>query len=75
MVSSITPVSLRHALGKSITSPKGQREKCNFKEFQLRAFGFLGKFNGKARGKLEKFFQGHLAMQCMQEVDALVKHI
>jgi hypothetical protein len=36
---------------------------------QLRDFGFLGKFNDKARSKLEKFFQG------FQEVDALVKHI
>jgi hypothetical protein len=41
----------------------------------LSAFGFLGKFNDKARSKLEKFFQGHLAMQSIQEIDTPMKHM
>jgi hypothetical protein len=57
---------------------KGKREKCTFKEFSVACFwplGSQGKFDDKARSKLEKFFQGHLAMQSIQEIDALIMNM
>jgi hypothetical protein len=66
MVSLITLVYLGHTLGKSITSPKGKEKNAPSRSSQLRSFGLLG------ASKLNKFFQGHLAMQSIQKMDALM---